>query len=103
MVGNLILFMYLIKLPKNEVPIEEIYDLNYALEDLFPEEELASNVIDKMKIETHRAYNEAEKFISESEKERSETSKTTDEEPTAINDVIEKSSNTIIIINKEKN
>ncbi len=77
LVGNLILLMYSVKLSKTEEIQEEEYDIEYALEDIFPEEELATLSTEHVKIETHKAFNEAEKFISELENERNETSENT--------------------------
>jgi len=88
LVGNLILLMYSVKLSKTEEPKEEEYDLEYALEDLFPEEELAALSIENVKIETHKAFNEAEKYISELENERNETSENTQDKLDKMNDAI---------------
>ena len=89
LVGNLILLMYSVKLSKTEeAQEEEEYDIEYALEDIFPEEELATLSTENIKIETHKAFNEAEKFISEQERERSEPSKSTQDKLDEMNDAI---------------
>src|SRR5690606_41793479 len=72
--GCLVLFLYSMKLSKERVETtQETYDVEMASEELFPEEkEIAALAPEKVKIETNRAYNEAEKFISSVENERSE-------------------------------
>ena len=40
--GNLYLLFYFIKLPSNSIILEEEYEIEYALEEVIPEEELAS-------------------------------------------------------------
>ena len=77
LVGNLILLLYSVKLSKTEEIQEEEYELEYAVEDLFHEEELATLSSENVKTETHKAFNEAEKFISDQEHERNETSENT--------------------------
>ncbi|GAB5398741.1 MAG: hypothetical protein Aureis2KO_03260 [Aureisphaera sp.] len=68
LVGNLVLLMVSVKLNKEE-PIEEsAMPVEYAEELL--EEDLAVVSTENMEIETHSAYNEAEKFIEELENER---------------------------------
>ncbi len=89
LVGNLVLLMYSIKLSKVEEVQEEEYILEIAAEDLFPVEELASLTSEKVKVETHKAFNEAEKFISEQENERSELSESTQDKLEEMNDAIE--------------
>jgi hypothetical protein len=49
---------------------------------------MAKIVTEKIKIETNRAYNEAEKFISEQEDSREEPSETTEEKLQAMNNAI---------------
>jgi len=101
LVGGLILFMYLIKLPKKIVSTENIYAMEYAIEELIAEEELASTATEVKKIETHRAFNEAEEFISELEKESAKQSKTLSEKLREMDDAIEKSSNRLTILTNE--
>jgi len=77
LVGSLYLLLYSVKLSKIEEVQEDEYEIEYALVDVFPEEELATLSSENIKIETHKAFNEAEKFISEQENERDETSENT--------------------------
>ena len=75
--GVLFLAFKSINLSKYEIVKEESYDVEYASAILKPEmEDLASSQRTTFKIETNRAYNEAEKFISEIEKENSEQENT---------------------------
>jgi len=103
LVGNLVLLIYSVKLTKKEKPKEEEYDLEYALEDLFPEEKLAAISTENLKIETHKAFNEAEQFIANQENERRELSENTqdklDEMTDAIKDI---TTNKISFIKAEK-
>ena len=89
LVGNLVLLMYSVKLSKVEEIQEQEYNLEIAAEDLFLEEELASLSSEKVKVETHKAFNEAEKFISEQENERSELSESTQDKLEEMNAAIE--------------
>jgi len=101
LIGGLILFMFLLKLPKKIVPNENMYAMEYVVEELIPEEEPTSTASEAKKIETHRAFNEAEEFISELEKERITQSKTTADKLSEMDGVIEKSSNNVTIITNE--
>lgn len=84
----LFLGMYSIKLSRYTVESSENQlDFEYALEDLIMEEEMASED-SEIKIETHRAYNEAEKFIAELENNRKEPSATTESKLQAMNEAI---------------
>jgi hypothetical protein len=67
--GILFLAFKSINLSKYEIEKEESYDVEYAEEELLLEEELAAISQLDVKVETNRAFNEAEKFISEIEKE----------------------------------
>jgi len=69
LVGNLVLLLLSITLKGGEPPLEEFTAIEY-IEEL-PLEELM-NTSEKVKIETNKAYNEAEKFISEQENTRDE-------------------------------
>ncbi len=89
LVGNLILLMYSIKLSKIEEVQEEEYELEYALEDLFPEEEIATLTSENVKVESHKAFNEAEIFISKQENERSELSESTQDKLDEMNAALE--------------
>ncbi|NNM24115.1 MAG: hypothetical protein HKO54_11250 [Flavobacteriaceae bacterium] len=70
LVGNLVLLLVSVRLSGSPEPVEEFTAVEYTEELL--EEELAINVTDNVRIETNRAYNEAEKFISELEESREE-------------------------------
>jgi len=92
LVGNLILLMYSVKLSEAEEVQEvqeEEYELEFAKEDLFPEEDLATLSSENVKVETHKAFNEAEKFISEIEKENEELSENTQDKLDEMNAAIE--------------
>ncbi len=94
LVGNLYLFLYFMKLPKtNSVPEEE-YEVELALEELFPEENLATISTENIKIETHQIHNEASDFIEEIENERTNNPESLDEKLSEIDQAIEGSSNT---------
>jgi hypothetical protein len=65
--GILFLAVKSVTLSKHEITEEERFNLEYAREELLLEEELATLSQLDIKVETNRAYNEAEKFISEAE------------------------------------
>jgi hypothetical protein len=67
--GILFLAFKSINLSKYEIEKEESYDVEYSNKALILEEELAAISQLDVKVETNRAFNEAEKFISEIEKE----------------------------------
>jgi hypothetical protein len=74
LVGNLVLLLVSVKLNKKELAVEKEIPIEY--EELLPreEEELAlAQEVERMKIETNKAYNEAEEFIEELENEREES------------------------------
>jgi len=81
LLGILFLAFKSITLSKYEVVNEDIYDLKYS-----EEEDLALIPKQSMKVETNRAFNEAEKFITEVESERQETSENPNEKE--INSVV---------------
>ncbi len=73
LVGNLILLLVSVKLNKQQETVEETVPVEYA--EIFPEEEeeIALTVpVERVEIQTHSAFNEAEKFISEIENSRNE-------------------------------
>lgn len=90
--GILFLLMYSIKL-KSKVE-EEVpkYDIEYAeeiLQEVLEEEEKELAIAsEKMNIETNRAYNEAEKYISKVENDREDVETTTEEKLTEIDEAI---------------
>lgn len=89
LIGNLILLLVSIKLNNYKEVEEESFNVEYS-DDLLEEEEQefielipASN-----KIETHRAFNEAEKFIAESEEELSKLSEATEAKIAEMNEAL---------------
>lgn len=73
LVGNLLLLLVSVKLNKKELSLEKEVSVEYA--ELLPEEEeeiALAQELERMKIETNKAYNEAEEFIEELENEREE-------------------------------
>ena len=73
LVGNLVLLLVTVKLNKKELPTEKEIPIEFS--EIIPEEEeklALKEDFKKMKIETNRAYNEAEEFIREIENSRNE-------------------------------
>jgi len=93
--GNLYLLFYFIKLPSNSIILEEEYEIEYALEEVIPEEELASVSEEEIKIETHKVFNEDQKFIEELETDRKENNESTEDKLSEINEVISDSKSEI--------
>lgn len=92
LVGNLVLLLYGIKLTKEKVPLVEEYEVEISAEDLeFLEEELKETSVENVKITTHTAFNEDEKFISELESERSEPSESFEDKLLAMEEAMKKS------------
>ncbi|MBZ0327579.1 MAG: energy transducer TonB [Altibacter sp.] len=89
--GILFLGMYSIKLSRYTEVAEKEFNVEYALEDLPIEEEeaLAKNTAERVNVETNRAYNEAEKFISELEDSREEPTESTEAKLQAMNEAID--------------
>lgn len=73
LVGNLYLLLYSVELTKVNPIEEQSYEIDYAIEEPILEEEIKETA-SAQKIETHRAYNEAENFIKKIEQEREESS-----------------------------
>ena len=88
LLGNLYLLFYFVKLPSNLKVLDEEYEIEYAIEDILPEEDIAQVSKEKIKIETHQIYNEAEDFIEELEADREENSESIEDKLSEINDVI---------------
>ena len=86
--GNLYLLFYFIKLPSNSIILEEEYEIEYALEEVITEEELASVSEEEIKIETHKVFNEDQKFIKELETDRKENNESAEDKLSEINEVI---------------
>ncbi len=78
--GCLVLLLYSVKLSnEQEESNEETYDLVITPEELLPEDlAIAALTPEIVKVETNRAYNEAEKFISSVENEDQEITETTE-------------------------
>lgn len=93
--GILILSLISIKLSGQQDDIlEETYNLVLTEEELTEgPEDLASLSEEKVKIETNKAYNEAEKFISSIEHENQEITETTEGKLQEMNDALENSEN----------
>ncbi len=91
--GSLVLFLFSVKLRKEaEANPEETYDVVMAPEEILPEElAIAEPTPEKVKVETNRAYNEAEKFISSVENENEEETETTEGKLQAMNEALESS------------
>ena len=91
--GSLVLFLFSVKLSKEqEENTEETYDVVMAPEELLPEDlAIAELTPEKVKIETNRAYNEAEKFISSVENEDEEITETTEGKLQEMNEALENS------------
>src|SRR5690554_416354 len=69
LLGGLVLILYSIKLKGGEPQNDEItYDVELAEEEDFLEEEQFEEILQQTQIETHKTYNEAEKFLSASRK-----------------------------------
>lgn len=103
LVGNLILMMYIFELSYNKEVDEKLYELEYVQEEILIEElDLALLSTKNLKIETHKAYNEAEKFIADIENKRIELIESTEDKLAEMNDAIESSNSKIIIINIDK-
>jgi len=100
LVGNLILLLLSITLKGGKPPLEEFTMIEY-IEEL-PPEELRMNTSEKVKIETNRAYNEAEKFISEQENTRIEVLAESEEKNSETENSEENSFNNDMALNDAK-
>lgn len=93
--GNLVLLLYSFKLSSDTEKTLQEYDIEYTSEELIPEkEDLAAMPPERAKVETNRAYNEAEKFISNLEDENREITETTEGKLEEMNEAIEKANGT---------
>jgi len=89
LLGGLVLILYSIKLKSTPPQTDEVtYDIELAEEDPLPEEEQLEEILQQTEIETHRAYNEAEKFLSASRK--ATTSEDLDQKLAEIDEAISK-------------
>lgn len=88
LLGNLYLLFYFVKLPSNQLIPDEEYEIEYAKEDILPEEDLALVPNKKIKIETHQIFNEAEEFIKELEANSEENLESLEDKLSEMNDAI---------------
>lgn len=90
--GCFILILYSIKLSGNRVDDDFAYDVELAPEDDLLEEELKDQgeeeLIENAEIETHRAFNEAERYISETEHIHRNSEENVDEKLKEIDEAI---------------
>jgi hypothetical protein len=93
---------YFVKLSSNHIVPEKEFEIEYAIEELIPEEDIAQVSEEKIKIETHQVYSEAEEFIKESEANRKENSEAIEDKLSEINDAISDSKSERIAISLEK-
>lgn len=88
------LILFSVTLSEQQEDNEEVYDVEIAPEDLLPEDlEIAALTPEKIKVETNRAYNEAERFISSVENENQEITETTEGKLQEMSDAMEESAN----------
>tara|TARA_B100000809_G_scaffold266571_1_gene329978 strand:- start:6798 stop:7496 length:699 start_codon:yes stop_codon:yes gene_type:complete len=102
LLGNLYLLFYFAKLPSNYRVPEDEFEIEYALEELILEEDIAQVSEEKIKIETHQVYSEAEEFIKELESDRKENSESIEDKLSEINDAISDSKSEQVTIPPEK-
>lgn len=93
--GCLVLFLFSVKLSKEKKESNvETYDVVIAPENLLPEDlEIATLTPQVVKVETNRAYNEAEKFITTIENNDNEITETTEGKLQEMNEALENSKN----------
>jgi len=92
--GSLVLFLVSFNISKQpEASDEEVYDVVIAPEELPEDLEIAALTPEKIKVETNRAYNEAEKFISSVENENEEITETTEGKLEEMSKAMEESAN----------
>ena len=102
LLGSLYLLFYFVTLSSNYIVPEEEFEIEYAIEELILDENIAEVTKGKIKIETHQVYNEAEEFIKESEANRKENSEAIEDKLSEINDAISDSKSERIAISLEK-
>lgn len=81
------------KLGSVDVPEEPKYDVEYIAEELQPTPQEEIEMPEMARVETNRAYNEAERYISDLESQRETPEETTEEKLKAIDDAISSSNN----------
>lgn len=91
--GCLVLLLFSMKLSSEQVESnEETYDVVMAPEELLPDDlAIAELTPEKVKVETNRAYNEAEKFISSVENKDQDITETTEGKLQEMNEAMENS------------
>ena len=102
LLGNLYLLFYFVKLPSNQIIPEDEFEIEYASEEILPEEDLAKVSEEKTKIETHKVFSEDQKFIKELESDRKENSESIEDKLSEINDAISDSKMERVAIPPEK-
>jgi len=102
LLGSLYLLFYFVTLSSNYIVPEEEFEIEYAIEELILDENIAEVTKGKIKIETHQVYSEAEEFIKESEANRKENSEAIEDKLSEINDAISDSKSERIAISPEK-
>jgi hypothetical protein len=91
--GILFLLMYSINLSRYKEEVIEEYDIEYAEEKILAEEEdIAITTPELVKVETNRAYNEAEKFMKQIENQRDEVEENTESKLAEIDAAIKNTS-----------
>ena len=100
-VGNLFLWLYVMKLSKRPATNSESYSVEYSADDLLTEEDLATISTENVTIETHSAYNEDEEFIKELEAENNELTEETQEKLNEMEEAIDKVINDDYTISKD--
>lgn len=91
--GSLVLFLFSVKLSKDQEEYnEEAYEVEMAPEEVLPEDvEIAALTPEVVKVETNRAYNEAENFIASVENENQDITETTEGKLQEMSDAMEES------------
>lgn len=103
LVGGLVLLMFGLQIAKKAEIEEKIFPIEYSIKDILEEEEKEELASSKPpKIETHKAYNEAEKFIKELESERSQPIESTQDKLDAMKNAMESTKISEIKVNELK-
>jgi hypothetical protein len=100
-VGNLFLWLYVMKLSKNPGLNSESYSIEYTEDELLTEEELALISTENVTIETHSAYNEDEEFIEKLEAQNEDLLEETMEKLGEMEKAIESSTNEDHTVSKD--
>jgi flagellar biosynthesis GTPase FlhF len=100
-VGNLFLWLYVVKLSKRPASNTKSYSIEYLSEDLMNVEELSKVPDDKTPVETHSVYDEYEDFIEELEAENKDLAEKTNEKLNEMEQAIMNSNNDDPSISRE--